>query len=322
MEKVLFIAEPFYEYADKIKNTIEELKYDVDYLLIDNNDITNLSKHRNNKSYQSDFYKQKMNQYYDKIFVLVYSGIDVNSFNTFMNEHKNADRILYLWDDVKRVKDFESIKNSFDRIISFDRIDAEKYRFEFLPLFYIEDYVYNGEEKNIDISTCATLHSDRENIVNAILELIKDEGCEVRFILLYDFIRFIKDVIKRRRKPFIPSYMVFRPLSAVESANLVKHSKVILDIPTPSQKGLTMRTIESIAAKTKLITTNSDIKNYDFYNENNIYVIDRNNPTLDVSFLKKTYDNIDDIIIDNYSLNNWVKKILAIKDTHYVKDRY
>ena len=47
-------------------------------------------------------------------------------------------------------------------------------------------------------------------------------------------------------------------------------SRCILDAPQAGQVGLTIRTIECLGAKRKLVTTNSDIKNYDFYNENNI----------------------------------------------------
>ena len=62
-------------------------------------------------------------------------------------------------------------------------------------------------------------------------------------------------------------------------------SKVILDINHPYQRGLTLRTFEALGAK-KIITTNQEIKKFPFYNENNVFVIDRTNIRLNKSFLK------------------------------------
>lgn len=57
-------------------------------------------------------------------------------------------------------------------------------------------------------------------------------------------------------------------------------SKAQIEIQHPSQKGLTTRAFESLGTKTKLITTNPAIRQYDFYNSNNILIIDRNNPVI------------------------------------------
>ena len=74
----------------------------------------------------------------------------------------------------------------------------------------------------------------------------------------------------------------------------IGNSRVVLDLPHPMQTGLTMRTIEAIGSKKKLITTNVDIVNYDFYNPKNILLIERENINFDKSFF------IDLIIINLY----------------------
>lgn len=71
-----------------------------------------------------------------------------------------------------------------------------------------------------------------------------------------------------------------------------------------------MRTIEMIGLKKKLITTNKDIVNYDFYNENNILVVDRNNFKLDTDFINKPYQELDERIYKKYSLESWIKTLL------------
>ena len=62
--------------------------------------------------------------------------------------------------------------------------------------------------------------------------------------------------------------------------------------------------------KRKFITTNKDIVNYDFYNSNNILVIDRKNPIIDFDFLMTPYEELDENIYYKYSLENWILEVL------------
>ena len=101
----------------------------------------------------------------------------------------------------------------------------------------------------------------------------------------------------------------FKSLSKLDVLNVIGKSKSIIDIQHPLQPGLTMRTIEIIGAKKKLFTTNKDVENYDFYNRNNIFIINRNEPKLDFSFLKKDYEDIDETIYEKYSLSSWIRTI-------------
>lgn len=85
----------------------------------------------------------------------------------------------------------------------------------------------------------------------------------------------------------------------------------MIDIAHPNQKGLSMRPFEALGLKRKLITNNTDIKNYDFYNENNIFVVnDFNNIEIPDSFLNNPYEELPDKIYEKYYIKNWLKTIL------------
>ena len=98
----------------------------------------------------------------------------------------------------------------------------------------------------------------------------------------------------------------------------MNQSKAVLDIQFSSQIGLTMRSIECIGMGVKLITTNTSIRKYDFYNENNILIIDRENPIIDWDFLDKQYEEIEEKIYEKYSLKNWIDVILTDKKEVYM----
>jgi hypothetical protein len=71
-----------------------------------------------------------------------------------------------------------------------------------------------------------------------------------------------------------------------------------------------MRTFETLGMRKKLITTNDDILNYDFYNPSNILVVDRNNPQLSEDFfLGKYVDNSE--IISKYHVDQWAINLFS-----------
>ena len=92
----------------------------------------------------------------------------------------------------------------------------------------------------------------------------------------------------------------------------IKKSKVLLDVNRNGQEGLTFRVLESLGLNKKLITTNSDIINYDFYNPNNILVINEKKPVIPISFFETNYEEIPKEIFEKYTLEGWVEKILNV----------
>lgn len=69
--------------------------------------------------------------------------------------------------------------------------------------------------------------------------------------------------------------------------------------------------MEALGAKRKLITTNSDVEFYDFYNPTNILIVDRNNPVINTEFLNSEYSELPDEIYEKYSINSWIEKLLS-----------
>ena len=94
-------------------------------------------------------------------------------------------------------------------------------------------------------------------------------------------------------------------------------SRSITEIVISGQEGLTLRVMESIFLKKKLITNNLEIRNKNIYNPNNIFILGEDNIKDLPSFLKKPYQEIDNKIIDSYIYSNWLKRL--INDIEYNK---
>jgi hypothetical protein len=104
----------------------------------------------------------------------------------------------------------------------------------------------------------------------------------------------------------------FEPLTKYEVQSLFSDSFAILDIEHPRQTGLTMRTFEAMGAGKKLVTTNERVKNTDFYNSENILVIERDSvPSIPSSFFLTPYVPPSDSILKKYSINGWLDDVVS-----------
>lgn len=101
----------------------------------------------------------------------------------------------------------------------------------------------------------------------------------------------------------------FESLKGEEMNAIYSDSRCVLDSAQAGQLGLTIRVLEALGAKKKLITTNEDIINYDFYKPENIYVY-KGRIDLDDPFFEEEYKEVDQEIYEKYSLRNWLKEII------------
>lgn len=219
---------------------------------------------------------------------------------------------LYMWDSVKNLQGIESKFKYFDYISSFDREDAKKYKISFRPLFYSDEYrVQDGiEEYKYNWSFVGTIHSDRYAIIRKLIQ--KSNSCFVYPYLQGKFIYYYYRMAKKEFRDTRIADFKFEKLSSGEITNVVRKSKAVLDMQHPKQTGLTIRTLEMLGMKKKFITTNSDIQNYDFYNKNNICIIDRRNPVVPSEFYNTRYEEVSEKIYEYYSLDKWVLDVLGV----------
>ena len=255
----------------------------------------------------------------DYVLVIVGRYLERSFLEELRRQNPDGVFILYLWDDVKRVENFEKVKDIYDRIITFDPTDAANHGFDFVPLMYIR-----REEKNCapvyDLYSTMYLHTDREKIAGNIIKKYPELRCEV--YLKCPLAVSVKKKFDKQRQDNGKGRIHYQKAS-VDYRKLIQDmqaSKAILDIQFPSQIGLTMRTFDVMSVGRKLITTNPSIQYYDFYHPDNIAVIDREDPAIPNGFLDIPYVTVDDEILEKYSMDNWLKTVLEGKQMKYLTD--
>lgn len=328
-ERVLFIGTEFYDYHLKIKDEIERLGYLVDFYG-DRPNTTSITRAMLKinpgliKRRISDYYKQILEETRDNTYKYVFI-LNGKSFTREMiaglkELHNYSEFVLYLWDSVELYPNVKEFLHLFDRCYTFDYKDSEQVEnLILLPLFYSDDYAqipYLSNKNEYDLVSICTAHPNRYRIINKLFPILEKQGLRIYsfyFIIKLQYIYnkiFISDFRHAKKEEFN-----FRSLSNHEVIDIISKSKSVFDIPHAKQTGLTMRTVETIGAKKKLITTNNYVEKYSFYNENNIFVLDDDNYKGIIEFLDKPYKELDQEVYESYSLGFWVRRILNNENT-------
>lgn len=161
------------------------------------------------------------------------------------------------------------------------RLTSQVYRhFDFAEDKVEADFYFLGKTKG------------RENVLNKIKSVLVGKGFLVNFHLFED----------------VPK----EPVSFEENVRLAKKSRCLVDIVAPKygQDGMTLRPLEALFLKKKLVTNFKKIKAYDFYYPDNIFVVDEKELNFDgiEEFMEKPLYRIDENIIEKYEVNHWLKR--------------
>lgn len=199
-------------------------------------------------------------------------------------------KLVYWFTDVvsavERIKPdiLELCDDYYDYVITYDRIDAEKYNFKYIETPYgFPPLTSPSPAKDIDLLY----------VGKAKLELDPDRFKKIIYI-------YEKALRKKLTVEFyivgVPAYMQCYQDSIVynkyisydEILEKVKRSKCILEVSQRDERGTTLRLYESIAFNTHLLFTNKHLLTHPYYNEESMHYIEcDDDETIDFGFLNR-----------------------------------
>lgn len=236
----------------------------------------------------------------DIIFIIRPDLLELSLLDNLKNNTKKF--VAYYYDSCEKYPKQLEIAHLFDEIYSYEKEDIEKYNFLETSNF-IYDETIGTEEIIYDVFNISSYDS-RIDEINKVAKIFSDAGFKTYFILFY---------FKELTFPHLKSVTEY--LNLDETKKLIAQSKAMIDIQRNDQKGLSFRTFESLGYRKKLITTNKSVKNYDFYNPNNILIIDSKKIKIDEirNFLDLPYLEIPGEIIDQYTVQSFTDRIFKLK---------
>ena len=230
----------------------------------------------------------------------------------------------YLWDSFINCQRFSACIDMFDEIYSFEPTDCEKYGLHFRPLFYNKEYAGVLPEPNsgFEYDACFIGSVHQPSKFEAVLGICS--GLEQMEMNVYKHFYMPSRSVQALRKMTRPAYRSVSftgdSLSPEMVASIYERSKAVIDSPQSGQTGLTMRTLEVLGSRRKLITTNRDIVNYDFYDPSNVFVsIGGSVPS--ISFFEGNFIPFTEDVAERYSIRRFCKVLIGQKghETGYRK---
>lgn len=216
---------------------------------------------------------------------------------------KTRKYIAYNYDSLIRNPLPENYLELFDTVFSFDLNDIKE-NHNLKPLTNFNYLEKKNNNKSQTKAFIILLHSlERELILKKIADSFDEQN-----ITNYEFI-VVDPVLKKTNKNIIK---LENPLSLETIYDKMDKSEILIDLVRENQSGLSFRFFEAMALHKKIITNNKSILEYDFYNENNILLIDENFTQIPSTFLTKPYELLPEKIYNKYTIENWVKTVFEI----------
>ncbi len=222
--------------------------------------------------------------------------------------YTNAKVVLFFWNHFKE-EHFDLLKAAenepaIDEIYHFDFLEAREIGLKHNSSFYSKNMVMPKVEVTSDLFFGGTNHGRKEQAE-----------------------RYKQEFEKRGLKP---DYFIL-PLKGNEQAGYLSyteylertaHSRGILELVREGQRGVTLRTFESLYFKKKLVTDNEAVRYYQFYDPQNIFLLQERSLDELSDFLAAPYHTIDPIILEFFDAKEWAKRFLQQDQEIYSQYEY
>lgn len=325
---IIFAAPRHNGIADLIYNELELLDFEVKDCLLPNTRfkykslgqrlfnlyrkvIHNDYEHKNKlKAEANEHYLHSLLDSYEKTDYALIIRPDLYTEEILVKIREKAGlMVAYQWDGLDRFPGVREKMSFFDKFYVFDPEDLKTENVLLTTNFFLESQMKksNPSEKAFYIGS---YEKARWEPTLEILDVLEKIGVK-KEILLAPENKDTKAAEENHKGVCILNHNI----SYSEVLEKVSKSSVILDIHTPVHKGLSLRIFEGIGFQKKVITTNEEVENYDFYHPDNILVW-KNQSTQKVwDFLDKPYKKISEDIRKKYSFESWIKNIFDIRHT-------
>lgn len=226
--------------------------------------------------------------------IIVHMSWLTNSLPAYINKvNPKAKVIAWYWNSVNFSTPPSSIKGICEKW-SFDPSDCKNYGLKFNHQYYFKSLVKPCEEEPLyDVYFCGS-DSGRGCLLVDFYKQFSSVGLNSLFQIVFPKYEKIPEKLKSARIGY-PDVI----------KNIIK-SRSLLEITRDGQSGPTLRLMEALFYKKKVITTNKSVKEEPFYNPQNIFIIGER-PTEDLyDFVKSDYIDPGEKFIEMYDVKNWL----------------
>lgn len=212
----------------------------------------------------------------------------------------NVKLVFYAWNPLLYSNDWTKLSARWIKT-TFSLSDMKQNGFRYAGTFYNDaKFGLHNQESPIYDGYFVGIPKDRLRTLNQIILLFQSNELKVK-VRIVDNLKALYNSAYSRR------------ISYKEVINETQRAKVIIEVLQEGQTGPSLRCMESIFFKRKLVTTNQSIVDYDFYNPHNIFIYGKDDVCKFAEFVNSSYMDISPQIVDGYRFGKWLERITATK---------
>lgn len=181
---------------------------------------------------------------------------------------------------------------------SFDKQDCETYHMKYNTQYYFASYPLPTTEVVTDVCYLGTDGGRKEKLVE-LQKQLKEQSITTDFRIL---VQKIPDSLEEGIMYFTEK------VDYAENLRQIAQSKAIVEILREGQIGQTLRPLEAMFHKKKLITNDLRIVEYDYYCPENIFVLGLDDMQRMSEFLNTSYQEIPEHIRNKYESKAWLER--------------
>ena len=231
-----------------------------------------------NKEESHVFFFSRGNRFYN----------DTAFLSAIRKRYPNVKIVMFLGDLLSRnpnssvEEQLSLFREYYDLVVTFDPVEAEKYKFSYIPSFCysrIDKYINESGTFDYDViyvgRAKVEFGFERFQKIIALFERLR--SCDLR---LKFYITGVPEEMQIYKDQII--YNQYIPYEKI--LELISRSRCILEIMQADQTGTTMRTSEAIAYNKRLLTDNESLRSYELYDAKNMLIF-QSAEEIDVNFI-------------------------------------
>jgi hypothetical protein len=258
--------------------------------------------------YHASLIEQERVTHYDVVLFIQVHQFSHANMTRLRSSQPGARFVLYNWDAVS-THDYTPYLRYFDTVHTFDPRDARRLGVRYLPLFCIRSFqdLPDRFESPLSVYFVGNIVSpERYRAVQAFRRYCVEQGISFRYFLSTT----VHGLTQMLKQGIIPWDISLRSIPKARFIAMVEESAAVFDFANHHQAGYTMRVIENLCARKKLITNNPLIAQEAFISGDRAFVFQGLNFEGVKSFLETPLANATEVFRE-FHVQQFVQRLLA-----------
>ena len=211
---------------------------------------------------------------------------------------KDIKIIWWYWNKVTQVDHPERVLEQNCEKWSFDQEDCKKYGMHYNTQYYFKSFQLPDRKVINDIYFLGT-DGGRKEKIGSLYEQFQKMQLKTDMHIVTDSI-----------DPADPYYALLQKdkVSYEENLERIAQSKAVLEVLREGQTGQTLRALECLFYRKKLITNDKRVEQYDYYNKDNIFIIGKDDFDTLPAFLERPFLDIEEKTVEKYDCKAWLER--------------